>query len=79
MQVSLLGDLASLASAFAMAGYLEVGQRLRAWMPLFLYACPVTGEGGIFLPMVPLLMRPGIRRHDFNIDQCLSLNACRNQ
>ena len=43
VQVSLLGDLSSLCAAFSMIGYLEVGRRLRAWMPIFLYACPVTG------------------------------------
>lgn len=43
MQVTILGDLASVAGAISVIGYLMVGQRLRAWMPIFLYACPVTG------------------------------------
>ena len=42
-QVTLLGDLSALCGAISIIGYLEVGQRLRAWMPIFLYACPVTG------------------------------------
>ena len=44
VQVSLLGDLSALCGAISIIGYLEVGRRLRAWMPIFLYACPVTGE-----------------------------------
>lgn len=44
MQVSVLGDFSSLCAAVALVGYLVVGQRLRAWMPIFLYSCPVTGK-----------------------------------
>jgi len=43
MQVTLVGDLVTLCAAVAIIGYFEVGQRLRAWMPIFLYACPATG------------------------------------
>ena len=43
LQVSLVGDLVTLCAAVAVIGYFEVGQRLRAWMPIFLYACPATG------------------------------------
>ena len=35
----------TLCAAVAVISYLEVGQRLRMWMPVFLYACSVTGEG----------------------------------
>ncbi len=43
IQVTLVGDLVTLCAAVAIIGYFEVGQRLRAWMPIFLYACPATG------------------------------------
>ena len=42
-QVTLVGDLVSMCAAVAGIGYFEMGQRLRAWMPVFLYACPATG------------------------------------
>ena len=47
-QVTLAGDLVTLCAAVAVISYLEVGQRLRTWMPVFLYACPVTGESLCF-------------------------------
>lgn len=43
-QVTLLGDLACLAASCAVVAYLSIGRRLRAWMPLFVYAAPVTGD-----------------------------------
>ena len=48
-QPHLVGDLMALTAAAAFAGYLSVGQKLRKWMPLFVYAAPVTGvkhQGG---------------------------------
>jgi|APGre2960657404_1045060.scaffolds.fasta_scaffold43907_3 drug/metabolite transporter (DMT)-like permease len=42
-EVGLAGDAAALAAAAAMVGYLLVGRRLRAWMPVFVYVAPVTG------------------------------------
>ena len=42
-QVTLVGDLVTLCAAVTVIGYFEMGQRLRAWMPIFLYACPATG------------------------------------
>ena len=48
-EATVKGDLASLAAAVAMAGYLSAGAKLREWMPMFLYALPVTG-GGSYRP-----------------------------
>ena len=48
------GDLASLAAAAAIVGYLEIGRRLRRWMPLFVYACPVTGAAALMLTLAAL-------------------------
>ena len=42
-QPHLVGDLMALTAAAAFVGYLSVGQKLRKWMPLFVYAAPVTG------------------------------------
>lgn len=39
---SLTGDALALLGAACMVVYLSAGARLRAWMPLFLYAFPVT-------------------------------------
>ena len=40
--VSILGDMLAFAGAIAVVGYIVVGRILRPWMPLFLYATPVT-------------------------------------
>jgi drug/metabolite transporter (DMT)-like permease len=37
-QVTVRGDLAALSASLAFVGYLLIGQRLRTWMPLFVYA-----------------------------------------
>lgn len=52
--MSVAGDAASLAAAFAMIGYLLVGRRLRNWMPIFVYACPVTGSAALLLSLAAL-------------------------
>jgi drug/metabolite transporter (DMT)-like permease len=43
------GDLAALVAAALFVAYLNIGQRLRAWMPLFTYATLVTGGGAAVL------------------------------
>lgn len=40
--VTLVGDGAAFLGAVAIVGYLYAGRHLRAWMPLFIYAFPVT-------------------------------------
>jgi hypothetical protein len=40
--VTWYGDVLSLGAAAAIIGYMLVGHKLRQWMPLFLYAFPVT-------------------------------------
>lgn len=44
MQSTLTGDMVTLIGAITIIGYLEVGQSLRRFMPLMVYAVPVTGE-----------------------------------
>ena len=46
-QPQLTGDLAALTAAAAFVGYLSVGRKLRKWMPLFVYAAPVTGREAV--------------------------------
>ena len=41
-QVTLLGDLMALGAAGVFAIYLDIGSELRSWMPLFVYAVPVS-------------------------------------
>lgn len=42
-QVTIVGDLACIVASTAVIAYLSVGRHLRSWMPLFVYAFPVTG------------------------------------
>ena len=45
-QVTVRGDLAALSASLAFVGYLLIGQRLRTWMPLFVYAFRWVGGWG---------------------------------
>jgi drug/metabolite transporter (DMT)-like permease len=42
-----VGDLFSLFGAISIIGYLHVGRTLREWMPIFLYALPVTAVSAV--------------------------------
>jgi len=53
-KVTILGDLASLAAAVAVAGYLSAGSKMREWMPLFVYALPVTGIASLLLSVTAM-------------------------
>lgn len=46
--------------AVAMAIYLSYGRQLREWMPLFLYAMPVTLIGGIVAIIASMLLEEGV-------------------
>ncbi|BDA43498.1 hypothetical protein COCOBI_04-5100 [Coccomyxa sp. Obi] len=48
-EVTLVGDLACVIASVAVIAYLSIGRHLRAWMPLFVYAFPVTGSAAGFL------------------------------
>lgn len=48
-EVTLLGDLAAFGGAVAIVGYLTAGRELRSWMPLFIYALPVTFIAAVLL------------------------------
>ena len=48
-EVTLYGDLLAFAGAITVVGYIVAGRILREWMPVFLYAVPVTLLASIIL------------------------------
>eukprot|EP00192_Tetraselmis_astigmatica_P011905 CAMPEP_0117657192 /NCGR_PEP_ID=MMETSP0804-20121206/5201_1 /TAXON_ID=1074897 /ORGANISM="Tetraselmis astigmatica, Strain CCMP880" /LENGTH=418 /DNA_ID=CAMNT_0005463633 /DNA_START=448 /DNA_END=1704 /DNA_ORIENTATION=+ len=54
-RASISGDIASFVAAVAIAGYLSCGSKLREWMPLFVYALPVTGVAALLLSLSAML------------------------
>lgn len=50
------GDVLSLGAAAAIIGYMLVGHKLRQWMPLFLYALPVTFIAAVVLALTSVLV-----------------------
>lgn len=56
---SVAGDLAALCAALAMIGYLLVGRKLRQWMPIFVYAFPVTACAALLLSLAALAVGSG--------------------
>jgi drug/metabolite transporter (DMT)-like permease len=55
-EVTLIGDFAAFIGAIAIVGYLVVGRVLRAWMPLFIYAFPVTFIAALLLGLSSILI-----------------------
>ena len=55
-EVTLIGDLAAFIGAIAIVGYLVAGRILRAWMPLFIYAFPVTLIAGLLLGLSSIVI-----------------------
>jgi drug/metabolite transporter (DMT)-like permease len=47
--VSLYGDFLAFLGAETVVGYLVIGRMVRGWMPLFLYAFPVTAVSAVLL------------------------------
>ena len=58
-EVTLWGDLLAFAGAITVVGYIVAGRILREWMPVFVYAVPVTLIGGILLIPFSILMGEG--------------------
>lgn len=56
--VTVLGDALAFAGAVFVVGYIVVGRVLRPWMPIFLYAYPVTVLGAILLIPASWLIEP---------------------
>lgn len=55
-KVSIVGDLIALSASAAMIPYLLVGRQLRPWMPVFVYAAPVTALAAFLLSLSGLLL-----------------------
>lgn len=55
-----LGDVTALAAAFAMVGYLSAGGVLRQWMPIFIYASPVTLLAAVLLSGTAAIVEGGV-------------------
>jgi len=53
-EVTVAGDLASLMAAVAFVGYMAAGRTLRRFMPIFVYAAPVTGVAAAQLTLLGL-------------------------
>ncbi len=54
--VTLIGDAAAFLGAVAIVGYLTAGRVLRKWMPLFVYAFPVTLIASVMLALSSVIM-----------------------
>ena len=54
--VTLWGDMLAFAGAVTVVGYIVAGRILREWMPVFVYAVPVTFIGGVLLIPISILM-----------------------
>lgn len=52
------GDVASFGSAVCVGAYLVVGGRYRKWMPLWMYALPVTASSAVFSGAMSLMLEP---------------------
>jgi drug/metabolite transporter (DMT)-like permease len=55
---SFVGDFCAFLGAVTIAVYLGIGGSLRGWMPLFLYACPVTFFGALVTVLLSVLFEP---------------------
>ena len=47
--VTMHGDFLAFIGAVTIVGYLAIGRMVRGWMPLFMYAFPVTFVAAVFL------------------------------
>tara|TARA_X000000368_G_C23037534_1_gene715239 strand:+ start:1137 stop:2099 length:963 start_codon:yes stop_codon:yes gene_type:complete len=54
-KASLIGDLAAFIGAVTVVGYFTAGRVLREWMPLFVYAFPVTFLASMLLAISSIL------------------------
>ena len=55
-EVTLWGDMLAFAGAITVVGYIVAGRILREWMPVLVYAVPVTLIGGILLIPFSIIM-----------------------
>lgn len=55
-EVTLLGDFLAFIGAVTVVGYIVAGRILREWMPVFVYAVPVTLLGAVLLIPFSIIM-----------------------
>lgn len=55
-EVTLFGDILAFAGAVTVVGYIVAGRILRKWMPVFVYALPVTLIGALLLIPISILL-----------------------
>lgn len=55
LQVTLAGDFSGFMTAVFFVGYILIGGHLRQWLPIFLYAVPVTGFAALLLSVSAVL------------------------
>lgn len=65
--VSLAGDAASLLASLAFIGYITAGRHLRSWLPVFVYAVPVTYCAAVFMAGYSLLVEGASIVHPFSV------------
>lgn len=53
--VTVYGDFLAFIGAVTVVGYLAIGRMVRGWMPLFLYAFPVTAVSAVLLTIWAIL------------------------
>ena len=56
LQVTLVGDFSAFLTAVFFCGYIIIGAHLRKWLPIFLYATPVTGFAALLLSTAALVV-----------------------
>jgi drug/metabolite transporter (DMT)-like permease len=56
LQVTLAGDFSAFLTAVFFCGYIIIGAHLRKWLPIFLYATPVTGFAALLLSIAALVV-----------------------
>lgn len=61
--VTVLGDALAFSGAVFVVGYIVVGRILRTWMPIFLYAFPVTLVASLLLLPASWLMEDGFSEY----------------
>lgn len=59
LQVTLAGDFAGFLTAVFFCGYIVIGAHLRRWLPIFLYATPVTGFAALLLSIAAFSFEQG--------------------
>lgn len=53
-QVAIVGDAAALVASLAFVGYLMIGQKLRVFVPVFIYVAAVTCSAAIINSVIAL-------------------------